>query len=84
MRVARGDEAPGEVGASMFLPSMPARRPLRSSNRPPLPSPAPQEHAVKEAEAAAAAPPKGGKGKETLSNTDLARLIVVKPVRQRR
>lgn len=41
----------------------------------------PQEHAVKEAEAAAAEPPKtGGKGKESLSNADLARLIVVKPV----
>ncbi|KAI7844978.1 hypothetical protein COHA_001344 [Chlorella ohadii] len=39
-----------------------------------------EEHAVKEAEAAAAEPPKsGGKGKESLSNADLARLIVVKP-----
>lgn len=38
---------------------------------------------MKEAEAAAAEPPKsGGKGKESLSNADLARLIVVKPVRR--
>jgi hypothetical protein len=34
---------------------------------------------VTEAEAAAAPPAKGGKGKESLSNDDLARLIVVKP-----
>jgi hypothetical protein len=39
-----------------------------------------QEHQVTEAEAAAAPPAKGGKGKESLSNDDLARLIVVKPV----
>ena len=39
---------------------------------------------MKEAEAAAAEPPKsGGKGKESLSNADLARLIVVKPVSKR-
>ena len=39
---------------------------------------------MKEAEAAAAEPPKsGGKGKESLSNADLARLIVVKPVSSR-
>ena len=37
---------------------------------------------MKEAEQAAAAPPAaaGGKGKESLSNDDLARLNVVKPV----
>lgn len=46
----------------------------------PRPPAAAQEHQVTEAEAAAAPPPKGGKGKESLSNDDLARLIVVKPV----